>query len=178
MFMKIYNIIVLVFGLISFLLLILLYFVNRILQHKVKINNAFSSVKFLLDRKSKIIDTMLDFLTKNYPEEKTLAKTLKDAKSNLEGIKNNKEGIITIKKIDKDLLKFNNLENTYKVLSKNKAFITIKNSLARNKEELVYALDSYDVEVIKYNNYKGHKLIKVLSKILLIPEYSCYNKLK
>lgn len=176
--MKTYNIIVLIFGLISFILLILLYFVNRILQHKIKINNAFNSVKALLISQSKIIDTMLDFISKNFPEEKSLQKSLSDTKKKIDNISNNKDGIATIKKAEKELLKFNNLENTYKKLAKNKTFITIKNRAQNNRDELVYALDTYDVEVIKYNNYKEHKLIKILSKILFIPEYSCYNKLK
>lgn len=176
--MKTYNIIILIFGIISFILLLLLYFVNRILQHKIKINNAFNSVKILLISRGKIIDTMLEFVNKNFPEEKSLYKSLSDTKKKLEKVTNNKEGITLIKKVEKELLKFNNLENTYKKLSKNKAFITIKNRMQNNQDELVYALDTYDVEVLKYNNYKEHKLIKILSKILFIPEYSCYNKLK
>lgn len=174
--MESYNIIILIFGIICLLLLIMLYFINRIIQHKNKIDTSFIAIKKLLEEKTELIDKMIYFVEQNLEHEKNYQRKLKQLKDLNLTIKNNKEGINSLKKIEKELLSFNKLENTYKKLTKNKEYLQIKEEISNNQEQLKYALDSYDKGVINYNNYKENLLINFLSKLCKLPEYECYNK--
>ena len=174
--MESYSVIVLLFGILVLFLLVLLYFVNQIMQYKTRIDNSFLAVKEGLDERVNIIETMLEFLNNNLDHEKSYQKKLKNTKEVILSIKNNREGINLIKKTEKAVLGFVNLENTYNNLVKNKDYLKIREELLNNKERLIYALDSYDKGVIDYNNYKDIKVVYWLSKLCRMPEYGCYNK--
>lgn len=174
--MESYNIIVLVFGLITLLLLVMLYFINRILQYKTRIDNSFLEIRKLLDEQTSILDKMINFLKDNLEHEVSLLKKLEKTKDLIPSIKNNSEGIKDIKKVEKEILDFTKLENTYKKLVKNEDYLSIKEDILNNKDRLIYAFDGYDKGVISYNNYRGKKLIKFLSKLCRIPLYESYNK--
>lgn len=174
--MESYNIIILVFGIITLISLVLLYFINRILQYKIRIDNSFTEVRKLLDEQVNILDKMNDFLKDNLEHEVSLLKKVEKTKEIIPNIKNNSEGIKNIKRVEKGILEFTKLENTYNKLVKNKDYTNIKLSVLNNKDRLIYAFDGYDREVINYNNYRRKKLIKLLSKLCRIPQYDNYNK--
>ena len=174
--MESYNIIILVFGLITLFSLIMLYFINRILQYKIRIENSFLEIRKLLDEQMNILDEMIEFIKINFEHEVSLLKKLDKTKEIIPNVKNNSDGIKDIKRVEKELLGFTKLENTYKKLDKNKDYINIKEDILNNRDKLIYAFDGYDREVISYNNYRENKLIKFLSKLCRIPQYDCYNK--
>lgn len=174
--MESYNIIILVFGLITLLLLVILYFINRILQYKTRIDNSFLNIRKLLDEQIGILDRMINFLKSNLEHEVSLVKKLEKTKELILNIKNDSEGIKNIKRIEKEIILFIKLENAYKKLLKNEEYLSIKMSILNNKDRLNYAFDGYDKGVISYNNYRGNKFIKILSKLCRIPLYDCYNK--
>lgn len=174
--MESYTVIVLLFGIFCLLLLVGLYFVNSILQYKIKIDNSFMVVKEKIEERINIIDDMIRFLENNLEYEKSYQRKLNQAKDLLMKLENNKEGIEVIKKTERDVLSFVKLENTYNNLNKNKDYLKIKEEIINNKERLVYAWDSYDKGVISYNNYREKKYIYWLSRLCMIPEYDCYNK--
>lgn len=174
--MESYTIIVLIFGIIIFILLIGLYFVNRILQYKLRIDNSFYAIKEVLNSLEVLLEDILEFLDKNLEHEKSLRKRLSQTKDLILSVKNDKEGIKTIHKIDSELNNFISLENTYEKLGKNKDYTKIKEELLKNKDRLIYASDIYDKGVIDYNNYREKRLINIISKLLRIPDYDCYNK--
>ena len=171
-----YTIIVVIFGVLILFLFIGIYFINRILQYKIKIDNSFAAIKENLDKRVDIVSDMIDFLNANLEYEKSYQKRLIKTKELLLTIKNNKDGVETYKKTEEDIMVFVSLENTYKNLAKNKEYSLIKMAILNNKEKLVYAMDSYDKGVISYNNYRENKFIYLLSKLCRIPEYDCYNK--
>lgn len=174
--MESYNIIILIFGLITLFSLIILYFVNKIFYYKMKIDNSFLSIRKLLDEQVNILDKMNDFLKDNLEHEVSLLKKVEKTKEIIPNIKNNSDGIKEIKRVEKEILEFTKLENTYKKLDKNKDYINIKEDILNNRDKLIYAFDGYDREVINYNNYRRKKLIKLLSKLCRIPQYDNYNK--
>ena len=174
--MESYIVIVLIFGGLILISLIMIYFINQIIQYKTRIDNSFKVVKELIEERINIVNNMLDFLNINLEHEKSYQKKLIQNKELMLQIKNNKDGIFLIKKTEKDIFNFINLENTYKNLSKNKDYLKIKENINSNKEKLIYAMESYDKGVVSYNNYKENKLIYYLSKLCRIPEYDCYNK--
>lgn len=171
-----YTIIVLIFGVICFLMMLMIYFINRLFQYKSRIDNSFIAIKDNLGKRTLIVEDMINFLETNLEHEKSYQKKLMKAKDLISIIKNNEEGIKLIKKTESDILGFVKLENTYKNLTKNKDYLKIKSEILKNNEKLMYAMDSYDKGVISYNNYRSKKLIYTLSKLCKIPEYSCYNK--
>lgn len=175
-FMESYSIIVLLFGILSFFLLVMVYFVNRIFQYGYKINNRFLAVKDLLDERVDIIEEMIEFLKNNLEHEKSYQNKLIQMKDIILGVNNNKEGIDNYKKTEKDVLNFVKLEKTYQNLIKNNEYLKIKEEILKNQDRIVYAMDSYDKGVINYNNYKEKKLVYWLSKLCRVPEYGCYNK--
>ena len=174
--MESYNIIILIFGFITLFLLVLVYFINNILQYKIKIDNNFSVIRKILDERIEITDNMILFLKNNVEHEISYLKKLEKSKTILLNLKNNKEGISNIKEQEKIFFDFIKLENTYKKLTKNEDYLSIKENVLNNKDKLAYAFDSYDKGVISYNNYKKNKLIMFLSKICKISEFDCYNK--
>ena len=174
--MKSYTVIVLIFGVICLLMMVMIYFINRILQYKNRIDNSFNAIKDSLEERTLIVEDMINFLATYIEHEKSYQKNLMKDKDLISTIKNNEEGIKLIKKTESDVLKFGELENTYKNLAKNKEYMKIKREILKNNENLMYAIDIYDKGVISYNNYREKKLIYTLSKLCKIPEYSCYNK--
>lgn len=173
--MESYVIIILIFGGLLLLSLVGVYFVNHILQYKVKIDNSFLAVKEIIEQRIDIIDDMINFLNSNLEYEKSYQKRLVKAKELLINVKNNKNGTDNYKQTLESVFSFINLENVYKNLSKDKEYLVIKKAILSNKEKLDYALDVYDKGVIVYNNYRKKKLIYWLSKMCRIPEYGCYN---
>lgn len=174
--MESYTIIVLLFGILILFLLIMTYFINRIVQYQNKINKSFQTVEDHLTERTILLEDMINFLKQNLDHEQSYQKKLKEVKDQIITIKNNKEGINLLKKTEKDFLSFTKLENTYQDLNKNKEYLQIKNNILSNHERLTYAFDSYDKGVINYNNYRENKLISILSKLIKVPEYDCYNK--
>ena len=171
-----YTIIVLIFGVICLLMMVMIYFINRLFQYKTRIDNSFIAIKDNLVKRTLIVEDMINFLETNLEHEKSYQKKLIKAKDLVSIIKNNEEGIKLIKKTESDILGFVNLENTYKNLVKIKEYTNIKDEILKNNEQLIYAMDSYDKGVISYNDYRRKKFIYILSKLCKIPEYSCYNK--
>ena len=98
--MESYTIIILIFGLLITFLLICLYFINQILQYKIKIDNSFIAVEELLVNLDDYLEEILEFLKKNKENERTLFLELSKAKVLIKTVKNNAKGINTIKKIE------------------------------------------------------------------------------
>ena len=79
--MESYSIIVCVFGIICLLLLGVIYFVNRILQYKIRIDNSFLVVSEIIEDRVSIIDNMILFLEKFLEHEKSYLKKLEQTKN-------------------------------------------------------------------------------------------------
>ena len=174
--MESYNIIILIFGLITLFLLVIIYFINRILQYETRIDNSFIEVRKLLDEQVSILDKIIKFISDNLEHEVSLIKKVEITKEITLNIKNDSDGIKDIKRVEKEILEFTKLENTYKKILKNKDYLNIKEDIFNNKDRLIYAFDGYDREVISYNNYKRNKIINFFSKLCRIPQYDCYDK--
>jgi len=174
--MESYSIIVMIFGGCVFVLLVLLYFVNRILQYKLRIDNSFRAIKDIMDDRCNIVDDMLLFLSNNLELEKSYYKTLVSIKKKLESFDNNKDGVVIYKDTDEGIMNFCLLENTYKYLIKNKDYLNIKDSIISNRDKMLYAIDTYDKGVINYNDYKGKGINKFIGRLCNFSDYDCYNK--
>lgn len=171
-----YTVIVVIFGVFGLFIFVMIHFINCILQYKNMIDSRFVAIRKILDDRVSIVDDMILFLGDNLEHEKSYMKKLNQVREMLVSVNSSKEGILLIKKSEKNIFSFVELENTYKNLGKNKEYLKIKEELLNNKERLVYSFDSYDEGVIKYNNYRKNKLIYCLSKLCGIPEYDCYKK--
>lgn len=171
-----FTIIVLIFGIILFVVLVILYFINQIIEYQNTLDYSFIAVKLCVEKMKVIIDNIDEFIRFNLNHEISLHRNFHILSNEVRTIENNKEGIEKIKNIEKELLRFSELENTYPNLSKNKEFIKFKEEILNTKERLVYAFENYDKGVISYNKYKENKFINLLSKMIKSPEYDSYNK--
>ena len=168
--METYTIIIISFGVIALLLLILLFFINRLTILKNIIEKSFLPVKTNIEERVNIINDMISFLKEKAKEEETLEKELENTKTSLENIKNAQDGIITIKETKKTFIKFSELNNIYEKLNKDKDFILLKEKYKNNENKINYALESYNKGVKDYNNYKEKKIINLLSNVVHFPE--------
>ena len=119
---------------------------------------------------------MKEFIEKNLEHEKSYLSKLQKIEDYLSEFLNEKNSFKNFQKNEKEFLHFTTLDQTYSYLKKNQEYLKLKNEALVNQDNLIYALDSYDKGVTNYNNYKGQKLILLISKIFRFPKYDCYNK--
>ena len=56
-----YTIIVLIFGVICLLMMVMIYFINRLFQYKTRIDNSFIAIKDNLVKRTLIVEDMINF---------------------------------------------------------------------------------------------------------------------
>ena len=171
-----YTIIVFIFGVFTLFLLVILFFINRLLSHKRLITNSLVAVYANIEARIDLIEEMKEFIEKNLEHEKSYLSKLQKIEDYLSEFLKKKPIFKNYDKNEKEFLHFTFLDKTYSKLKNNKEYQKLKNDAITNKDNLIYALDSYDKGVINYNNYKDQKFILIISKIFRFPNYDCYNK--
>ena len=174
--MKSYTIIILIFGIITMIILCLLFFINEISLLAKEIEKQFEPIKEYIEQRIKLLDKISSFITKNLEHEEELLKEIETAKQELSNIKNASDGINTLKNTEQVLIKSTQLEQVYKKIINNKEYKELIEEYKENNNRINYAIDNYDRKVRKYNNYKEKKIIIILNKIFNFPNYSYYKK--
>ena len=170
------TIIILVFGFIILLLLIGLFFINRLISYKKKVENSFAIVNDIFKSNSKLIDEITSWIKNNLEHEEEFIKKLNEAKMIIQDTNLHNINFSQIEKALKIILKFTNLEEIYSFLKKDKQYLKSKKGLLDNQNRFSYAMDGYNKEVECYDNYRNQKFMKILNKLLRFPKYDYYNK--
>ena len=174
--MDAYIVIVLLFGIITLLVLSLLFFINRTYLYANNVERYYSPIKDYLEERKNILKKTNNFISNNLEHEKTLNQKI-DRVINLSNTNTNPEEVIKILKKTDDLLDiYTKLDKTYPKLKNNKEYKELKKELDANIDKINYAKDKYNEEVTNYNKYKESKLIKYLNKILKFKEFTYYKK--
>lgn len=174
--MEAYIIIVILFGIITLLVLSLLFFINRTYLYANNIERYYSPIKDYLEERKNILKKTNNFISNNLEHEKTLNKKI-DRVINLSNTNTNPAEVINILKKTDDLLDiYTKLDKTYPKLKNNKEYKELKKELDENINRINYAKDKYNEEVTNYNKYKESKIIKILNKILKFKEFTYYKK--
>lgn len=171
-----YTIIAFIFGVFTLFLLVILFFINRLLSHKRLITNSLVAVYAHIEARIDLIEEMKEFIEKNLENEKSYLLKLQKIEDYLSEFLKKKPIFKNYDKNEKEFLHFTFLDKTYSKLKDNEEYQKLKKDAITNKDNLIYALDSYDKGVISYNNYKEQKFILIISKIFRFPHYDCYNK--
>ena len=164
--MDTYVVIVLIFGVITLVLFILLFFVNRMFLLRNRIEDSFIPIKDYLQERVNILDSMIAFLVKylKYEEE-----------FKIEGVEGALDGVVLLKDTEGVLVKFVGLGDIYSKIRKNKEYLSLIEQYQENRDRINYAIDSYNKGVRDYNNYRKLKIISFLDKIFHFPVYIYYK---
>lgn len=175
--MEKYTILIIIFGILIFMLLALVFFVNRLLLKKEKVDHQFKSVIKYLDDRVNLLDRMNSFVEGNTENEDKYMKDISNASISLSRIENSKEeNLKEIKKSSKLFQKFIKLKEIYPNIDSNKIYQLIVDEIILNEERIEYAIESYDKEAKKYNELKNTKFNSKISKIFKIKDYEYYHK--
>ena len=171
-----YTVIVVIFGIIILLLLVGVFFINRLSIYNNKVKSSLVTVSGHLEARMELIDQMINFINNNLEHEKSYVTKLKHVDKYIKEFLEENSNFKGFSKNEKEFLNFIRLDENYSFLKKNKEYLKLKEEVLANQERLVYALDSYDKGVVDYNNYRSNKFILFLSKLFGFPEYDCYSK--
>ena len=167
--------IILIFGLIVFIILFIISFINRLLFYKNKVIDKFKSIKDQIKERIKIIDTIKKKKKKNCPHEDNIIKDLSNLTTSFKNTDNINELIDLINKSKKILDSSTTLETTYNKLKNDKEYQEFKNTIKDNDDKIEYSASIYNETLDEYNNYKNNKYISILSKLLKFPDYNYYK---
>ena len=174
--MDIYKIIIIIFGVITFILLSILFFVNRISLYIKRIERSFIPIVNILEEYKNTLKKVIDILNSDLLHEDALKKEIEEIEEELENVNNAIKGIPILTKLDKIDKKILYLENIYPKLKNDKEYIDIKENIERKNDKINYSIEAYHKEVEDYNRYKENKIVVLLNKIFSWKEYQYYNK--
>ena len=175
--MEAYNIIVIIFSILTFLMLFVVFLVNRVLNVKNRVDATYSSVVKYVDERCLLLFRMSSFVEENIEGEEKFALTLKKARDDLgDVLKTNVHDLKELKRTKKLLIKFGELINIYPKVGKNEIYNLLVSESDTNIDRIEYAIDTYEREAHEYNEFKNTKVNKVISKVLRLKDYDYYNK--
>ncbi len=171
-----YTIIVVIFGILILGALIVLYYYNRLAILKNQVLKQYEGVLYYLEVEKCVVADMIHFIEENLEHEEDYIKKLQNFSERITSLKNIDGELQQFKKNLKVYLRFGELDQVYDFLTKNPAYLKIKESMMLNQERLVYALDSYDKGVKYYNDDQGNRLIQMIRKVFRFPRFDFYNE--
>lgn len=162
---------------VTFLILVAIAFVNRVLTRKEKIDFLFDNVMKYVDERIVIFERMASFVEETVEEEMNFVNKLNDSKDILNEMFDTKNyNTKEIIKSEKLLKKFPELLKTYPNLSKNEIFNILSNEVDTNINRIEYATATYNEKVKEYNEFKKSKLNAFICKIFKLNDYEYYEK--
>ena len=173
--METYIIIILIFGIITLLLLCLLFFINRLTLIGMQVENKFIPIKEQIEERINILEQFSKYITNNFKYEKDLIKEIQKNKESLIQITKASNGLDNLY-ISEDLFKkLLTLDETYPKIKNNKDYLELVEKYNETKNKIDYSKEDYNKEVQKYNHYKENKIISTLDKIIHFPNYDDYK---
>ena len=172
-----YNVIIIIFTIITFLMLFVVFLVNRVLNVRNKVDAAYSGVLKYINERCTLFMRMSSFIEENIENEDKLVKNMKKAIEDLNDEVNlNVHNLKEIKKTKKLLTKFCELINIYPKIGKNDIYKLLVKESNTNIDRIDYAVDTYDKLAHEYNEFKSTKVNKIISVVLNLKDYDYYNK--
>lgn len=166
-----------IFGMVIFLLLVALFFINTLLLKRKRVEHQFEGVVKCLGNRVELFNKMISFIEENLDNEDKYLNSIKKSSMVLKDIVNsNRDAIKEIKQSNKLLDKFNDLVNVYSKLSKDSNYLDIVEEIKVNNERLVYAFSSYDIEAKNYNEFSKTKINSIISWLFKFDDYEYYSK--
>lgn len=167
--------IIILFGVIIYMVLFCLNFVNRLMFYKNRVIDKFSSIKNLINERAEIMSQVCEYLKVNCPHEDNIIKKLDELTIGLKS-DNNINDLLTLLKKSREVLKnATNLEGTYIFLNNKEEYQNFKQLIKDNDGKIEFASSVYNEEVDNYSDFKSNKYILILSKLFKFPDYDHYE---
>lgn len=175
--MEDYIIIILIFGFLILGLLVVIFFINRLLLYKKEVDNQFQTVVEQLEARIELLEKMVSFVEKNVEHEEILVKEMTNCLEKLQNVHNSsEESIEAIKKSTIVLEKFTDLSTVYPFLKNKTIYQELRKEFLQNQDRVTYAMEFYDRGAKIYNTYKEKKGVVLLSKLFRFSNYVYYNE--
>ena len=170
------TIIIFLFGFVIFISLIILYFYNHLLLLKKQVLKKYEAVSFCLTTMQEKMSDIITFIEKNLEHEEDYIRKLSNIQKKLSKISNTDGGLKELKRMEKEYLKFTELDTIYPFLKKNNTYLELKKFILLYQTRVEYALDIYNEGVNNYNRYQKNEFVKKINKLFSFPNYDYYRK--
>ena len=174
--METYTIIIIIFGIITFLLICLLYFLNQLMIYKNKVEFQFKSINSHMEEVISLLDSFSLWLESNYSEEKDLLKKIHKFCFQFKEEKDVMAKLSFVDEMDKLVKGIYKLEKVYPKILKENEYLSFKEEYENHKSEIMYAIDLFNQGVEDYNRYKKKRIVSMLNAIVHYPDYVLYKK--
>ena len=172
-----YYVLVFIFGILTSVLLVGVFFVNRLFSKKERIDFLFDNVMKYVEERIVLFERMVNFVEENAEKEVKLIKDLYDFNNNLsEMLKNKDYDLKEVKKSERMFDKFASLGKTYNDFNKNEIYKMLVDESKINVDRILYAVESYNEKVLDYNEFKKTRVNSFIAKIFRLKDYEYYDK--
>ena len=173
------ELIITLFGIFSFIALIILFFVNVITLKKEDVDLLFkNAAKYIKDR-GELFERTYNYVETKLPDEVKFVNELMEQQKIIESLDINKPSPQTFKILKKSYKmdnKFMKLIEIHPILKNDNIYDFIKVEFETNKQRIEYAIETYDKEAEKFNEFKQKKVFKQFAKLLRVKDYEYYQK--
>lgn len=174
--MKSSIVIVIIFAILTLIGMIIIGLYSRLAFKREKILDKFNSINNFLKERINLILRIIAIIEMPPHHEETLIMELEKIIKEIETEASINNSLTIIGKSNKILKKALALEKVYPELKNNTNYSLIRDEFENNQSKIMYAIEIYNEEVEKYNNYRENKLINLVSKLLRFKDYEKYTK--
>ena len=139
-------------GIILLVLIIFLYYYNRFVVLSNRIDNSLSQINVQLKRRADLIPNLIETVKGYAKHEKTIIKSVNDARKALVGAKGIEKKIEANKKLESFLGKLFAIAENYPDLKANTNFLELQRELSSTEDRVAYARQFYNDSILSYNN--------------------------
>lgn len=147
---------------------------GKLTMKKNKIEDKYNYINKYLEERINLILRIINLLEPSTYHEENLTTELEKLTKEITKEKNINNSLKLISKSNKLITKALTLEKIYKELATNQNYNLIKEEFANNQSQITYAIEIYNEEVNKYEEYRKKPVIKHISKLLNFKDYETY----
>ena len=166
-------VIILIFGFFMVFGIMVINVYNNFIYYRERVLDKFLAVDELLKDRINYIDFMLGIIDKNKFHEESIVRNLKKLKKSIVNEEDVNSRLVLINDLSID--RAFGLCDVYNKLNSDKVFNNFRGKYDSNKDKIMYAIDIYNEEVLKYNNYKNKWFRSKIFTFFKFYSYDCYD---
>jgi len=158
----------LLIGLTILVVLIVVYYINRIIRLGNRVENAWSQIDVQLKKRVDLVPNLVEAVKGYMKHEKNMITKVTEARERMLGAKTNEEKIKADKQISGALKTIFALAENYPKLRANENFMMLQEELSGIENKIAYSRQFYNDSILAYNNlvstFPGMMFAKMLGK--------------
>ncbi|MBI5803171.1 LemA family protein [Candidatus Pacearchaeota archaeon] len=139
-------------GIVALVVLIFVYYFNRFATLSNRIENSLSQIDVQLKRRADLIPNLLESVKGYMKHEKTIIKSVTDARKALISARGLPEKVKADQKLEGFLGKLFALAEAYPDLKASTNFLELQRELATTEDRIAYARQYYNDSILSYND--------------------------